>query len=159
MRTPILISAFLALISSPSWAETAHDATGYWLTENQNAIVQFKQCSGGAASPVKPQICGQIVWTQNPRDEQGKLKRDVNNPDEALRDRSLCGLPLIGDLTPASEAVLEDGWIYNPRSGDTYGAEAELVSADKLKLRGFLGISLLGSNQIWTRVGDDRGGC
>ena len=159
MHKPIIISAFLAFSALPSWADSDHDATGYWLTENQKAIVQFKQCSQGEESSLKPRICGQIVWTQNPRDSDGKLKRDLKNPDAALRDRALCGLPLVGDLTPASEAELEDGWIYNPRSGDTYGAEAELVSADKLKLRGFLAISLLGSNQIWTRVADDRGGC
>ena len=159
MRVLIVIAALLVPVTAVSGAENAHDATGYWLTENEKAIVRFEPCEGGTGSSLKPQICGQIVWTRNPRGPDGKLKLDEKNPDESLRGRALCGLPLIGGLKPASDAALEDGWIYNPRSGKTYDAKAELVSADKLKLRGFLGISLLGSNQVWTRVTDDRGGC
>lgn len=159
MRWLILFSAFLASTITASGAESAHGATGYWLTENEKAIVRFRVCDEGIDSALKPRICGEIVWTESPRAPDGKLRRDEKNPDETLRERALCGLPLVGDLAQSTDRKLEDGWIYNPRSGDTYGAEAELVSAEKLKLRGYLGISLLGSSQVWTRVDDDRGGC
>lgn len=159
MRSLIFTAAILASTVGASRASDVHGATGYWLTENEKAIVQFKACGDSAAGLPTPRICGQIVWSENPRQPDGTLKLDVENPDENLRKRPLCGLPLIGGLSPASDQKLKDGWIYNPRSGDTYGAEAELVSAGKLKLRGYLGISLLGSSQVWTRVADDRGGC
>ncbi|MEM9060837.1 MAG: DUF2147 domain-containing protein [Pseudomonadota bacterium] len=156
----ILTVLLIVGLAAPAAARSVEDdAVGYWLTENGKAIVHFTPCEDGVASAAKPGICGQIVWTENPRDETGALKRDAQNPDEALRDRAICGLPLVGDLKLASGNQLKDGWIYNPRSGDTFGAEAELVSAEKLKLRGFLGISLLGQSQVWTRVKDDRGGC
>ena len=129
----IFIAAILASTVGASRASDVHGATGYWLTENEKAIVQFKACGDAAAKMPKPRICGQIVWSENPRQPDGALKLDVENPDEDLRKRPLCGLPLIGGLSPASDQKLEDGWIYNPRSGDTYGAEAELVSAEKLK--------------------------
>ncbi|MEL7468215.1 MAG: DUF2147 domain-containing protein [Pseudomonadota bacterium] len=158
MRIVILLLMF-GLAGHASARNAEHGAVGYWLTENGKAIVQFTPCADGLASSIKPRICGQIVWTEAPRDESGALKRDALNPDEDLRSRAICGLPLVGDLELASGKKLEDGWIYNPRSGDTFGAEAELVSAQKLKLRGFLGISLLGQSQVWTRVNDDRGGC
>lgn len=157
----ILVSCLLTLAALPAQAveEGTHPATGLWLTENGKAIVEFAPCDGQVASPLKPRVCGQIVWAANPRDAAGNLKRDVNNPDTSLRDRALCGLTLVGGLEPDSTGKLREGWIYNPRSGSTFGAEAELVSPERLKLRGFLGISLLGKSQVWTRVADNRGGC
>ena len=43
--------------------------------------------------------------------------------------------------------------------GATYSAEIRAVSASELEVRGYLGVPVLGKSQIWTRVGDDRGGC
>lgn len=125
---------------------------GYWLTENGKAIVKFAECD-------QTKICGHIVWTANPRDDSGKLKLDVENPDPALRTQPVCGIRLIGEMQSVSSTKFEDGWVYNPRSGDTYSAEVQVLSSGQLKMRGYLGISLLGSSQTWTRVKDDRGGC
>lgn len=129
----------------------AKSADGFWLTENGKAIVRFDSCG--------TKVCGTMVWVANPTDETGDLKRDTNNTDTDQRARPICGLPLLGGLGQAKAGRWEDGWIYNPRDGETYSAEVELVSESKLKVRGFLGISLFGSSQVWTRVSDDRGGC
>jgi uncharacterized protein (DUF2147 family) len=37
-------------------------------------------------------------------------------------------------------------------AGKTYRCKAELAGPDRLSLRGFVGISLLGRSEIWTRV-------
>lgn len=148
MRLKILVMS-LALAGPTVAAE--HPSHGYWLTENGNAIVKFEPCG--------QKVCGQMVWVANARDAAGDLKRDVKNEDPTARARAICGLPLLGGLDSVKENRLEDGWIYNPRDGETYSVEVELVSVSEMKVRGFLGISLLGSSQVWTRVGDDRGGC
>lgn len=127
-------------------------AEGYWLTENGKAIVEFAECEGA-------ELCGHIVWTANPRDADGNLKLDVENPDPAKRTQSVCGIRLIGGMHRVAAGVFEDGWVYNPRSGDTYDAKITALSATELEMRGYLGFSLLGSSQVWTRVVDDRGGC
>lgn len=145
------IAAMLTLMPLGVAADSL-SANGYWLTENGKAIVEFSQCDGA-------KLCGHIVWTANPRDDAGKLKLDDQNPDPALRSQPVCGIRLIGGMTPVSATEFEDGWVYNPRSGDTYSAEVRVLSADQLKMRGYLGISLLGSSQTWSRVQDDRGGC
>ncbi len=145
--------AFLAMAmvgATSAWADT-DPVHGLWLTANGKAIIEFAPCGA--------KTCGRMVWVANPHDETGALKRDLKNEDAAKRDRTLCGLPLLGDLDQAKRGAWEGGWIYNPRDGSTYGAEIEAVSAEELKVRGYLGLSLLGSDQVWTRVPDKRGGC
>ena len=42
------------------------------------------------------------------------------------------------------------GTIYDPDSGKTYKCNLELLPNGSLKVRGYIGFSLLGKNQIWT---------
>jgi uncharacterized protein (DUF2147 family) len=46
----------------------------------------------------------------------------------------------------------ENGEIYDPKSGKTYSCVMKLESADKLSIRGYMGISLIGRSEVWTRV-------
>ena len=46
------------------------------------------------------------------------------------------------------------GTILDPANGKVYKCYLELVSADKLKLRGFIGFSLIGRTQYWYRSTD-----
>ena len=150
------IAVVLGMVVMTQTAQAASsDAKGYWLTENNKAIVEFSECEAAGGK----ELCGHIVWTANPRDAAGKLKLDIENPDPALRDQPVCGIKLIGGMRPVSVTEYKDGWVYNPRSGETYDAKVEVISADRLKMRGFLGISLLGRTQTWTRVSDARTGC
>jgi len=129
-------------------ADTAH---GYWLTQNGKAIVLMKPCGA--------ETCGKMVWVADPLTDEGQPKRDIKNANGAKRARRICGLPLLGGMKAKRAGVWRDGWIYNPRNGKTYDVEVEAVSRDKLEVRGYLGVKLLGKSQVWTRVADDRGGC
>lgn len=46
----------------------------------------------------------------------------------------------------------EGGTILDPTKGKIYKCTLSLENKDKLKLRGFVGISLLGRTQYWERV-------
>ena len=48
--------------------------------------------------------------------------------------------------------VWRNGTVYDPTSGRTYSAEARLDGSDRLRLRGYLGIRLLGRTTTWIRV-------
>lgn len=45
-----------------------------------------------------------------------------------------------------------DGYVYSPRDGKTYRIEAKIIDQNTVKIRGHLGIPLLGQSQIWKRV-------
>lgn len=89
---------------------------------------------------------GKIIWGS--REET----RDVENPDPNLRDRDLIGLVILKDFVFDGEESWEDGTIYDPNNGKTYSCVLTLKSANKLNVRGYVGISLFGRTEIWTKI-------
>ncbi|MET0385019.1 MAG: DUF2147 domain-containing protein [Polyangiales bacterium] len=78
-------------------------------------------------------------------------KLDTKNPNPAQRSRSTVGIVIIWKLA-YEDGEYVDGYVYNPRDGKTYRIEAKVIDHDTLKIRGYMGISLLGQNQIWKRA-------
>ena len=46
----------------------------------------------------------------------------------------------------------EDGTIYDPQSGKTYSSFMQMLNKNEIEVKGYIGISLIGRSQIWTRV-------
>ena len=79
---------------------------------------------------------------------------DIYNPDPKLHTRPLCGLT-IGTAfhpdTPSDTTHLSGGFLYDPKTGHTWRGSLTL-HGDRLTLRGYLGIPLLGRSETWQRV-------
>ncbi len=146
--------AIAAGLAAAGPAAAADPAFGLWLTENKRAIVEIGPCAANAQ-----QACGTVVWMLEPKNADGSPRLDVENEDESLRTRPLCGLPVVGDFKAEGPGKWVDGFIYDAPNGDLYDAKMTSTGADTLEVRGFLAISLLGKTQTWTRVDDKRGGC
>jgi len=75
----------------------------------------------------------------------------LDSPDEPIpRDvygRSQCGLQI---LTMRPDGEVWRGTIMDPRDGAVWRAEMWLGQDGNLRLRGYLGIPLLGRTQTWT---------
>lgn len=146
-----LVAGLIA--ATPVAAET--DPTfGLWLVEAGSAIIDIGPCKADAAK-----ACGAIVWLKDPVDKAGKPYLDANNPEAGLQSRPICGLDMVYGFTKDGAGKWSGGKIYDPNEGKTYSAKMKTDGADKLALRGFVGISLIGQTQTWTRVADNRGGC
>jgi hypothetical protein len=76
---------------------------------------------------------------------------DNNNPDTSLRGRSLCGVRIGEGFQPVSPTRAEEGRLYDPKSGRTYRGRME-SHGDELSLRGYIGISILGRTERWSRT-------
>lgn len=66
------------------------------------------------------------------------------------KGKPLIGLVIIEDLKNYEDEY-GGGTIMDPESGDTYKCSLELIDNNKLKMRGYLGISLFGRTQYWIR--------
>jgi uncharacterized protein (DUF2147 family) len=122
----------LLLFAVPSRAATP--LGGLWLTQDQDGVIAVSSC--GAS------LCARI---------EGIF---LDRPDDSMpldyRGMSQCGLPLISDARQI-QGNLWKGHILDPRNGTQYGVELHLGPRGDLKVRGFLGIPLLGETQTWTR--------
>lgn len=91
---------------------------------------------------------GKLIWGKD------GTKKDTKNPKEELRSRPLVGMDLFTNFTyNASDAQWIDGKIYDPESGKTYSCKMWLTDEGKtLNARGFIGFSLLGRTEKFTRL-------
>jgi uncharacterized protein (DUF2147 family) len=136
----------VALLAAPSAMSQPAVPQGVWLMDGRVAV-QIFECEG--------LMCGRIVWLLVPRDPQGLLDRDKNNPVAALRQRKLCGLTILWGLRPTGSNRWVDGWFYNPDDGKAYSVTAQLKSDDVISARIYAGIPLLGKTKTLARVPHD----
>lgn len=132
-------------LSIDLFAQKADDVVGQWYSENNESLIEIYK-SGN-------KFYGKIIWLKEPL-RDGKPKVDDKNPDEKLRSRPLIGLVILKDFVFNGKDEWSDGQIYDPKSGKTYSCYMELENKDKLKIRGYIGISLIGRTTYWTRKKD-----
>ncbi|KAA9345678.1 DUF2147 domain-containing protein [Adhaeribacter soli] len=116
---------------------------GVWTNEPKDARFEIFQCGD--------KLCGKIVWLKEPH-RDGKPKTDINNPDKKLQSRPIHGLVFIQNFEYDSGNKWDDGTIYDPLSGKTYSCYMKMLSKDQMEVKGYIGVSLIGRSQKWTRV-------
>ncbi|NLK50297.1 MAG: DUF2147 domain-containing protein [Candidatus Cloacimonetes bacterium] len=141
----ILIALALIALCLPLLAQKADDITGEWYNSTKITKLQIYKTAAGS-------YAGKIIWLKDPKDANGKPKLDEKNPDKKLRDRGIMNLVILTGLDYKNKNNYEGGRIYDPQSGNTYKCKAELVGGNSLKLRGYIGVSLIGRTEIWTRA-------
>lgn len=128
-------------------ATDSHSVLGLW--KNEDATFEIFENEG--------KLGAKIVALREPLAPDGKAKTDVHNPDASKHGRPIVGIVFMSGFTPAGQGKWEHGTIYDPKSGNTYSCSMELEGSDKLKVRGFIGVSLIGRTDVWTRaVGDEK---
>ncbi|MCB2221431.1 MAG: DUF2147 domain-containing protein [Bacteroidetes bacterium] len=148
MKTFARLSIFIFLagfgLHASAQSFKADDVLGIWYNEEKDAKVEIYEENG--------HYFGKVVWLEEPNEpETGKPKLDDENPDEELQKRPIMGLLLVKDFIFDGK-LWDDGEIYDPKSGNTYSCYMKMESNDKLKVRGYIGISLIGRTTYWTRT-------
>lgn len=116
---------------------------GTWITQDDET---GKQKSEVFIYKENGKLYGKITKLLLPEDEG---KKCVNCKGEN-KDRPIEGLVIINDLQ-LEDDIWEDGTILDPKSGKVYDCYIGFEDSNTLKVRGFLGFSLLGRTQIWKR--------
>ena len=139
------IGAIAVVMLALAAGATTTDIEGRWLSGDGEGWIEIEL--------VGDSLVGRIAGS--PKDQPGDAPRyDDLNPDPTLRDRPLKGLAIMNGFTYKGDGRWTGGRIYDPNSGKTYRATIRQVNANKLKLRGYIGISLFGRTDTWTR--DDK---
>jgi len=126
----------------------ANDIVGVWLTQDKDSHVEIYKDGN--------KYFGKIIWLETPNDSiTGKPKLDDKNEDPALQSRPVMGMKLLKNFVFDGEDEWESGTIYDPKKGKTYSCYMKFPdnnNKDLLKIRGYIGFSLLGRTVYWTRV-------
>jgi uncharacterized protein (DUF2147 family) len=132
MAAGLVLACLLA--ASPA-AATPTSPEGFWSTEDHGGVIQIRPC--GAT------LCGIIVglsaWPAG-----GGVLRDVHGTPQ-------CHLQLLAHLRLHQDDQRWHGTVTNPQDGRTYDAEVWVPDDGVLRLRGYIGLPLLGSTQHWDK--------
>lgn len=134
MRSLLLALLLLGMRSAVAGEVTpsASAIFGDWLTGDNRGVIRITACGDA--------ICGQIVgqdWKpghQQPVDNHGRVE---------------CGQWIL--RAQRTDPLLWDGHITDPDDGSRYNATFRLIAPDRLALRGYILLPLLGRTQDWTR--------
>ncbi|HLL95588.1 MAG TPA: DUF2147 domain-containing protein [Spirosoma sp.] len=138
MRTHLmthLLGLYLSLTAVAQNGTTV--ILGEWLSPQKDSrVLIYRQ---GAA------YFGKITWGT------GTTEKDEKNPNPALRSRNLVGTVILKNFVFDGTDTWKDGTIYDPRDGKTYACKMTLKDADNLSIRGYVGVSLFGRTEVWTK--------
>ncbi|QTN38765.1 DUF2147 domain-containing protein [Cryomorphaceae bacterium] len=144
MKKRLLVLLLCASGAMPSFAQQADDILGTWFTADNDSKVEITKKDGA--------YIGQIIWLSDPFEEDGKTPLiDDKNPNKELRNQPIQGMILMTGLK-WKNGEWDDGDIYDPESGNTYSAMATMPDKNTIKLRGYMGFSLLGRTTTWVRA-------
>ena len=146
MKGKQFIGAFLlSAVSSFSFAE---DITGLWQTIDDKTgapkgQVEIRQEANGT-------YVGKIVKI-TPRAGYTPKTTCVDCP-APYTNKPILGLDVLTGLKHSSGNNYTKGRILDPNTGKVYSMKAKLsTSGKRLTLRGYVGVSALGRNQVWIR--------
>jgi uncharacterized protein (DUF2147 family) len=127
----------LALAALPASAQIYHgpDTAGDWYTEDHRGVIHVGPCGGDA-------YCGTVVGVSD-WDKYGRPPFDVNG-------RSQCQLVFIKHMVMGSDGR-RYGTVANPTDGKVYSAILWVGEDGALRLRGYVGLPVLGSTQRWEK--------
>ena len=133
-----------ALILSVAITGIAQDVTGKWKTIDDKSgeaksIVEIFKKNG--------KVYGKVVKILDPTKQEATCR---NCPEE-LNGKPILGMVILNDLEKDGDEY-SGGTVLDPDNGKVYKCLIALEEPNKLKVRGYIGISLIGRSQFWVRV-------
>ena len=146
----VLFAGLLPLVSASAGATSERvQVFGRWASSG--TIIEVKA--------IGETLSARLIALKNPlyrdKDEFGPVgaeKRDDYNPDPALRSRPLLGVELLGQYEFVKGRW--QGKLYLPENGRTFTSRVGVDSKGRLKIRGYIGLPMLGKSKIFEPISD-----
>lgn len=140
----LLVLSFVTFQMNGQKTTNPEKIIGVWLSEKKdNKIEIYKQGT---------KYYGKLIWSVDMFESDGiTSKKDTKNQDPALRKLDLKNLVILKNFS-FDNGLWENGEIYDIRVGKMYKCTIKSGSNDKLLIRGYLCISLLGQTVEYIRV-------
>ncbi|AVI52223.1 DUF2147 domain-containing protein [Pukyongia salina] len=140
----LLKNLILFVALSCGTAISAQDVFGKWKTIDdktgvEKSIVEIYKRNG--------KVYGKVVEIL----VEGRQDAKCMNCEGEDEDKPIMGLEIIRGLEKDGDEY-NSGKILDPETGKLYKCYIELEETDKLKVRGYIGFSLIGRTQYWYRV-------
>lgn len=124
-------------------------------SQSHSVIGKWKTLDDETGKPVSvveifeknKKIYGKVVEIFNPKTKVPRCEKC----DGDDKNKPILGLIVIKGLTKDGKEY-NNGKILDPKHGKIYKCFITLESKDVLKVRGFIGISLIGRTQFWERI-------
>ncbi|SIT36446.1 putative signal peptide protein [Paraburkholderia piptadeniae] len=130
------VTAFAQADSPVGTWQTIDDHTG-----QPKALVQITQDANGTLS-------GKVIKGLNPNDQPD---RRCTSCTDARKDQPILGMTIINDMKKDGDNW-DGGQILDPENGKLYKCKMHVEDGgQKLVVRGYIGVSLLGRSQTWVR--------
>ena len=137
MRAALLVLG-LSLVAGSALA--ADPVEGEWITPTGGSKVRIAPCASD------PQLmCGVVSWLSAAHAKD----LDKQNPDAALRNRPILGVPTVWGFKQAAPGRWTGGKLYDPKSGKTYNGKISVSPDGTLKVEGC--VLMVCQSQIWKR--------
>lgn len=138
------IAILLTMFVLGAFMSQAQSVTGKWKTIDdetgeEKSIVEITEKDG--------KIYGKVVEILNPAKKDAKCQGCKG----ADKDKPIVGLTILKGLSKDGNEW-SGGQILDPNKGKLYKCTVKLNGTDKLDVRGYVGISLIGRTQTWLRV-------
>lgn len=130
-----ILALALALAAPP---QGRADIAGTWRLQNEKALVHIAPCGA--------HLCGKITKILKPLPY--RKSHDLNNPDPALRGRSIVGITILSSLDRDGDEWR--GQIYDPVHGKSYRSVVSLGDDGSLQVKGC--VAFLCKTQVWARA-------
>lgn len=148
-RTILTFALLTTLVAALSSAQHSQQDSilGKWTAENQNLKMEMFR-SG-------QEYKARLLWGNRVVEKDGvTFKLDTQNPDPALRTRSLEGIEFITGLVWETGSYT-GGSLYDGSSGRSYRCKAEIKNG-KLVMRGYMGMSMFGQTMTFIRTNESE---
>jgi uncharacterized protein (DUF2147 family) len=141
------VAGMLLASAAVAIAQGASSPVGTWQTIDDHtgqpkALVQITQDSNGDLS-------GKVIKGLGPNDDP---QRRCTECTDARKDQPILGMTIISDMKKNGDDW-DGGSILDPENGKIYKCKMHVEdNGQKLVVRGYIGISLLGRSQTWERA-------